>query len=108
MKTHRSFLETVFPVAGICGLLFAPMAAHPQFVLNPVPGLRGVHSGSAAWGDYDNDGRLDFVLTGSFDLSGNTSLWRNTASGFSNVTAIVAPGLPDLSHSSVAWGDYDN
>src|SRR5262245_51980648 len=108
MNTHRSFLENLLPVAGICGLLFAPMTAYPQFVVEPVPELPGVHSGSLAWGDYDNDGRLDFVLTGSFELSFNISLWRNTDSGFSNVTAIVAPGLPGLDHSSVAWGDYDN
>jgi len=68
------------------------------------PGLPGVSSGSVAWGDYDNDGRLDFLLTGS----GFSQLWRNTANGFTNVTATVAPGLPGVMYSSVAWGDYDN
>src|SRR5262245_37242094 len=108
MKTHRSLLETIISVAGICGVLFAPMAAYPQFVLNPVLGMSSGHAGSVAWGDYDNDGQLDFVLTGAFERSRTTSLWRNTGSGFSNVTAIVAPGLPGFDHTSVAWGDYDN
>jgi hypothetical protein len=54
-----------------------------------------------AWGDYDNDGRLDFLITGA----GVSQLWRNMDSGFTNVPI---PGLPGVSFSSVAWGDYDN
>jgi hypothetical protein len=67
------------------------------------PGLPA--GGFAAWGDYDNDGRLDFLLTGVSKIS---QVWRNTGAGFSNVTASVAPGLPGLFSSSVAWGDFDN
>src|SRR5688572_28268671 len=74
------------------------------FVPIPIPGLPAVSGSSVAWGDYDNDGRLDFLLAGS----GISQLWRNTGSGFSNMTASVAPGLPGVSGSSVAWGDYDN
>jgi hypothetical protein len=71
-------------------------------------GLPGVFESSVAWGDYDNDGRLDFLLTGDDGLSYRSQLWRNTGSGFSNVTASVASGLPQVGLSSVAWGDYDN
>jgi len=71
-------------------------------------GLPGVHYGSVAWGDYDNDGWLDFLLTGWSGSSDIAQVWRNTGNGFSNVTATVAPGLPGVSGSSVAWGDYDN
>jgi hypothetical protein len=74
------------------------------------PGLPGVYRGTAVWGDHDNDGRLDFLLTGAVDgLSGISQVWRNTGGGFSNVTASVTPGLPgSVSGSSAAWGDYDN
>ena len=74
------------------------------------PGLQGVYNASVAWGDYDNDGQLDFLLTGL--LNNNTTsisqIWRNTGNGFANVTSMIAPGLPGVSSGSVAWGDYDN
>ena len=69
------------------------------------PGLPGVsESPSLAWSDYDNDGRLDFMLIGS-NIS---QLWRNTGNGFTNVTTSVAPGLPGVGDSSLAWGDFNN
>lgn len=64
-------------------------------------------AGPAAWGDFDNDGRLDFALTGYTNLNslqGVAEIWRNTGSGFTNIQA----GLPGVVDGSVAWGDYDN
>ena len=72
------------------------------------PGLPGVESSSVAWGDYDNDGRLDFFLTGYHGGNRFSQIWRNTGSGFTNVTANIAPGLPGVDTGSVAWGDFDN
>jgi uncharacterized repeat protein (TIGR01451 family) len=70
-------------------------------------GLIGLSTGSVAWGDYDNDGDLDILLTGRQEEPGygpTTSLYRNDGSFF---TAIDA-GLSPVWRSSVAWGDYDN
>ncbi len=97
-------------LAALIGLMLTMASAYSQFVLTPVPDLPAVSGGSVAWGDYDSDGRLDLLLSGT---DGGTSsptlqLWRNTGSGFSNVTASVAPGLPGILDSSVAWGDFDN
>ncbi len=66
--------------------------------------LSGVWVSSAAWGDYDNDGKLDILLTGA-DSSGNfiSKVYRNTGSGFSDIGA----NLPGVVYGSVAWGDYD-
>jgi len=73
------------------------------------PGLPGVADGDVAWGDYDNDGRLDFLLTG-YSYNDNfrrvSQVWRNTGNGFTNVTDTVAPGLPGVGSGSIAWGDY--
>jgi uncharacterized repeat protein (TIGR01451 family) len=59
-----------------------------------------VGAGVAAWGDYDNDGDLDIVLSGS----GGVKVYQNTGSGFSQVYNI-APGVDAM---SLAWGDYNN
>jgi len=96
----RIFLATIV----FSGVGLSVNSAYSQFVLTPVPGLPGVYEGSVAWGDFDNDGRLDFLLSGSLQLS----LWHNTGNGFSNVTDSVAPGLPGMFDTSVAWGDFDN
>ncbi|MEI7732036.1 MAG: LamG-like jellyroll fold domain-containing protein, partial [Verrucomicrobiota bacterium] len=69
--------------------------------------LPGVASGIVAWGDYDNDGYLDFVMAGLMsDLSTRiTRIYRNNGNGtFTDINA----GLPGLRYSSGAWGDYDN
>jgi FG-GAP-like repeat len=99
----NKFCRRVVSTLTFIGLLLAP-PAYSQFVLQLVPGLPPVSAGSVAWGDFDNDGQLDFVLSGSLTVS----LWHNTGNGFSNVTASVAPTLPGLYDSSVAWGDFDN
>jgi hypothetical protein len=64
-------------------------------------GIPGVRYGGVAWGDYDNDGDLDLLITGS----GTTQLWRNDGDG---AFVAVTTALPGLSYSSCAWGDFDN
>lgn len=71
-------------------------------VLHPFP---DVYLGAVAWGDYDNDGNLDVVITGtggSGALSG--TLWRNNGDGtFTDAGA----NLPGMDLGFAAWGDYD-
>ena len=64
-----------------------------------------------AWGDYDNDGDLDILLTGIADDPWNpgyqikvSKVYRNNNHSFGDIYA----NLIGVDHSSVAWGDYDN
>lgn len=67
--------------------------------------LPGVHSGSVKWGDYDNDGGLDLLITGiAQDGDRITKIFRNDCGVFTDINA----NLLAVGNSSVAWGDYDN
>lgn len=69
--------------------------------------LPGFTFNATAWGDYDNDGRLDLMVTGSTDLGTKSILYRNTPEGFVDQSTLFT-NLPNVQFGSVAWGDYDN
>jgi hypothetical protein len=68
--------------------------------------LPGTQYSSAAWGDYDNDGNLDFLMTGSTSSGPVSKIYRNN--GNNSFTEDTGISLTAVSNSSVAWGDYDN
>ncbi len=68
-------------------------------------GMVSVGRSSVAWGDYDNDGDLDALITGDHGSGPYVaSVYRNDAGEFVNINA----GLTGIYNSAVAWGDYDN
>ena len=67
--------------------------------------LPGVDAGSVAWGDFDEDGSLDILLTGNSSTGAVAQVWRNLGNDtFTNINA----GLPGIFYSSVAVADFDN
>jgi len=66
-----------------------------------LPDVRGV----VAWGDYDNDGRLDLVICGAAAIGNISRIYHNEGRG---VFRDIAAGLPGFGLPAVAWGDYDN
>ena len=61
--------------------------------------------GSVDWGDYDNDGDLDLLISASTFVGFKTVVYRNDGNGiFTDINA----GLQGIYQSSVDWGDYDN
>ncbi len=65
--------------------------------------LPGVTLGSVDWADFDNDGSLDFVLTGYTGTMYIARVYDNLG-GFFEDTGFVLSGV---SWASAAWGDYD-
>jgi len=83
--------------------------------LTPVgAGVEDVYSGSAEWGDYDGDGRLDLLLTGRSEASSETVLvYRNAGSGtFKKVLEasrreVDGTGVAGVVGGAGTWSDYD-
>ena len=66
--------------------------------------MYGCTSCSAAWGDYNSDGWLDFVLDGYTSNGPSTRVYRNTGGNFTEFAANVIGAY----EGSLAWGDYDS
>jgi hypothetical protein len=79
------------------------------FAENTICQLTGLTNGSSEWGDYDNDGDLDILMTGSLRFWGSESfskIYKNM--GNDNFVELVADKFPGVSEGSSNWGDYDN
>ncbi len=89
------------PLAARAGARSAPVVTFTN-IADILPGLA---VGSVAWGDYDNDGDLDFAISGQPGGASVTRIYRNNGGGsFTDIGA----GLPGVENSALAWGDYDN
>ncbi|MGE0560284.1 MAG: FG-GAP-like repeat-containing protein [Flavobacteriales bacterium] len=65
-----------------------------------------------SWGDFDNDGDLDFVVLGSVSSCAYSPLVRNdeigkTPTSIRNFVDVLG-GLQEMNQGSLDWGDYDN
>lgn len=67
-----------------------------------IPGLRDP---MLKWGDYDNDGDLDFAVAG-YSVSGRfTAIYNNVGDGTFTNSGIA---LTAVENAAMDWGDYDN
>ncbi|HNW99814.1 MAG TPA: FG-GAP-like repeat-containing protein [Candidatus Cloacimonadota bacterium] len=74
------------------------------FTQNFIP--NGVTSGTAIWGDYDNDGLSDFFRTGFEATAAYAKLYQNQ--GSDTTWGTVNYVFYSQVNPSAAWGDYNN
>ncbi len=72
-------------------------------------GIPGFYNSQATWVDYDNDGKLDISISGTDTVGAggyfqSSRLYRNTGSGFQEVT----PGFAAIYEHTQRWLDYDH
>lgn len=67
--------------------------------------ITGIQNGEVDWGDYDNDGDLDLLITGENHVKkAVTEIYRNENGTF--VRQLF--NLEGYKYSAADWGDYDN
>lgn len=64
--------------------------------------------GILSWGDYDADGDLDLLQTGSTDAGTVNAITRVYTNGGNGTFTINSSTITNYCYSSAAWGDMDN
>ena len=91
----------------VLAILLSQLVFSQQFTeqtISPLP-LTGVYYSSVDWGDYDDDGDLDIILTGHTGTNAISKIYRNEGGNSFTEQSIALDGV---AYSSVKWGDYDN
>ena len=101
-EAGTGFIETLDGIDSIEILALAQPFTPIDFEVPEVE--TGFWTNSGSWGDYDNDGDLDFAIASGDDAgNGFTRIYRNDEGEF--VFAASLEGYSEV--TSLDWGDYD-
>src|SRR5690349_8751043 len=98
---------SAIPAAPAASALAAPQRPALTRFTDTATAIIGVDDSSVAWGDYNNDGKLDILLTG-YDSGGNQRALVYAGNGQGGFTLDSAANLTGVGSGGAAWGDYNN
>lgn len=104
MQTKSMSYKLVVAAVFLATRYVSAQPASPDFSRIQPDTFGGNMALSNAWGDYDNDGDLDLVV--SFK-TGDVRLYNNQLGGFTNVGPVLGLPTGGKERRSIAWGDYD-
>jgi len=90
--------------------LISRIFRNDEGVFSEVNSIIGTQMGSVSWGDYDNDGDLDILISGISYLTSSslnsktTKIYQNINGNFYDINAAI----PAMGQGHAAWGDMDN
>ncbi len=80
-------------------------------IFEPAAEFPGLYSSNISWGDYNNDGWIDFILCGQQDVNtSNSQIYQNVDGVSFRFDEKATASLTDLQFGAQAqaWGDFDN
>lgn len=91
-------------------LIVPSLSAALSFTLLEDADIPGVSFSSLAWGDYNNNGYLDLLITGDTGIAGAnrfiTRIYRNN--GDNSFRLLDDVNLPGVIQGDAVWGDFNN
>lgn len=79
------------------------------FTLDTNQPLPGLYDGDVHWGDFDRDGRMDLLVSGTrADGTMNTEVYRNDSGRLKWVDALDLSYVGENWHGGTKWTDYNN